>query len=161
MTKKEMYLTWLNNAYAMEVDITKTLEGQLGDFADFPAVKKKVEMHLEQTRGHVDKVKECIERNEGSVSVIKEGMASMTGMMKGVGMAIMHDKVIKNSIADYATEFMEIATYRTLIDTAKEVGDKESVPILNSILKEEQEMAKIIEKDMPKVLKEFLKAHEE
>jgi ferritin-like metal-binding protein YciE len=36
MTQKQTYVNWLNTAYAMEIDIRKTLEGQLDDAQDYP-----------------------------------------------------------------------------------------------------------------------------
>jgi hypothetical protein len=36
MTQKQTYVNWLNTAYAMEIDIRKTLEGQLDDAKDYP-----------------------------------------------------------------------------------------------------------------------------
>lgn len=156
-----MYLTWLNNAYAMENDIIKTLQGQIDDAEDFPDMQEKIKMHLKQTEGHAEKVKNIIERMDEDVNAVKSGMASMMGMMKGASMGMMHDKVIKNALADYATEHMEIASYKALIETAKVVGDNESIPVFESILKEEEEMAQILEKEMPMVLKQFLDTHDD
>lgn len=156
-----MYLTWLNNAYAMEIDLTKTLEAQLDDFEDYPEALRGVQEHLEVTKRHAEHVKSCIERLGGDASVIKSGLANMMGMMKGASMEVMHDKVVKNMLADYAAEHLEISSYKALIETAKEVDDTEGVRVFEKILKDEEEMAQTIEKQLPKILKQFLATHDE
>jgi ferritin-like metal-binding protein YciE len=155
-----MYVAWLNNAYAMEVDIIKTLESHVRDAEDYPEVQKKIKKHLEETRSHADKVKECIEANGGSVSTIQEGVANMMGMAKGASTAMAHDKIVKNALAEYATEHLEIAAYTALMEAARAVEDDESILVFEEIMKDEVEMAKILEKDFPKLVQKFLETHE-
>ena len=97
-----------------------------------------------------------MESNGEDVSTIKEGMANVMGSLKGVTMGMAHDSVIKNAIADFATEHFEIATYQSLIETAKIVGDEDSIPVFESILEEEKMTAQKIEKGMPKLIQDFL-----
>lgn len=154
-------MTWLNNAYAMETDIVKTLESQIDDFDDFPDVQGMVRQHLEESKGHAEKVKACIERRGGDVSDIKSGMANIMATLKGASMEMMHDKAIKNTLVNYATEHFEIASYKSLIETAREVGDTESIPVFEGIIAEEEDMARMIDSEMPNTIREFLKNHNE
>jgi ferritin-like metal-binding protein YciE len=154
-------MAWLNNAYAMEVDLVKTLEGQLPDAKDYPDVEMGIKDHLEKTKGHAEKIKRVIEKNGGDVSAIKAGAGAVMGMMKGISTKMMHDKIVTNLIMDYAAEHFEMATYRTLIAAANEVGDEESVPVFEEILEDEKEMEEKIEKAEPMVVKQFLSTHEE
>ncbi len=159
MNKKDMYITWLNNAYAMETDIVKTLEGQLDDFKDYPMTQQGVQKHLDQTKGHAEKVKLYIESNGEQPSAVKSTFASLMGMAKGASMEMMHDKVAKNLLADYATEHLEIMSYKALIETAKLIGDKNSIAVFEEIIADEKSMAEEIERQMPTVIQKFLQSH--
>ena len=84
--------------------------------------------------------------------------------MIGLGQALsgwfVGDEVMKGSIASYAFEAMEIASYTVLIATAEEAGDQETAAVCRQILKEEQTMADWLERNMAKVTRQYL-AHAE
>lgn len=155
-----MYITWLNNAYAMEIDIAKSLEGQVNDFEDYLEVQKGIEWHLEQTKTHAERVKMCIENNGGEVSEVKSTLAAMMGAVKGASMDIMHDKVVKILLANFSIEHMEIISYRALIVAAEQVGDTDAISVFEEILEDEETMAGEIETQLPAVIRAFLMTHD-
>jgi ferritin-like metal-binding protein YciE len=53
---------------------------------------------------------------------------------------------MEGSIACSAFEAMEIASYRILIDTAREMGDEETARTCEQILREEEPMADWLER---------------
>ncbi|MFO0704003.1 MAG: DUF892 family protein [Patescibacteria group bacterium] len=161
MTRKEMYLSWLNDAYSLETDIANTLESQVDDFDEYPDMKDSIKKHLDETKEHAKKLKNVIEKMGGDVSELKSGIATIMGKAKGVTAETMHDKVVKNAIADYATEYTEIGSYKSLIEAAKIVGDEESVKVFEDILEEEYGMADTIEESLPDLVTEYLVTHEE
>lgn len=69
--------------------------------------------------------------------------------------ATAEDKMIKNSLADYATEHFEIASYRALIAAADAVGEEETARVCEEILKEE-EMAKWVNNEIPRLVKAYI-----
>jgi ferritin-like metal-binding protein YciE len=154
--KREQLISWLNDAYAMETDITRNLEGQMQQTEDTPEVHDKIQEHLEQTKSQAERVKACIQDLGGNISAIKSGLANMMGAAKGASTAMAEDKLIKNAIADYATEYFEIASYTALIDAAEELGEKKVAEVCRVIRNEEQEMAKWIEKQLPTAVHQFM-----
>lgn len=157
-----MYVTWLNNAYALEQDLIKKQEAQINDFNGFPEAQEELKKHIEETKSHAETLKECIEQNGGSVSAVKSFLGGLSGTMSGLGMETMHDKVVKNALLGYSVENFEIAGYVSLIAAAKEVGDEASVPKLEGILAQEEAMAKWYKDNLEKITVEFLqREHEE
>ena len=67
------------------------------------------------------------------------------------------DEVMKGSLASYAFEAMEIASYTILINAAKQVGDKETARVCEQILKEEKAMAAWLEKNLPVLTRQYLR----
>jgi ferritin-like metal-binding protein YciE len=53
------------------------------------------------------------------------------------------------SIASYAFEAMEIASYRILVSTARQVGDNETARVCEEILHDEEAMADWLENNIP------------
>lgn len=142
--QQKTYLSWLNHAHALESEIIKTLESQLNDFSDDPAAHEAIQAHLDTTRHQADTVQSIIERLGGKVSSVETGMGQIMGQMKGILMDSKLDKKVLDLVANYAIENLEIATYRTLIAAAKQLGDVDSEPEFENILADEQAMAKFI-----------------
>lgn len=161
MTKKEMYLRWLNDAYAMEEGIATSLSKQADALEDEPEARMMVQDHLEQTRIQSDKVKECIERQGGDVSSVKSASSKVAGWLDNVMMGMMHDKLVKIAIADHAIEHLEMAAYRALMTAAEEMGDSETKEVCQEILREEEAMAEKLLHKIPQVTKQVLDMHEE
>ncbi len=71
----------------------------------------------------------------------------------------MQDEILKNTFANYAFEHFEIAAYKSLIALAQDVGDRQSIPMLQQSLEEEVKTAKLIEASIEKVTLQY--AHRE
>ncbi len=149
--------TWLKDAYAMEQGIVEILEKQIGQFEDMPEAQMKVRQHLELTRDHADRVNGCVEMLGDDVSHVKSGMANVLGAVQGMSTAMANDKMVKNSMGNYAIEHFEIASYMILITTANEMGYEDIARICEGIMREEQEMAKWLEQSLPLVTRTHLR----
>lgn len=66
------------------------------------------------------------------------------------------DEVVKASLASYAFEHMEIASYRALIAAASVCGDMETKRICEEILPQEQAMADWLAERLPGTVQKFL-----
>ena len=66
------------------------------------------------------------------------------------------DEVLKGTIASYAFEAMEIASYEILISTARLIGDAETTRVCERILREEDAMAAWLREHIPQLTKVFL-----
>jgi ferritin-like metal-binding protein YciE len=165
---------WLELAYGVEREVIDMLTEQLPDLTGQDEREAKIQEHLEQTHRHVAMVDECITRLGGEASALdKGGLASFlhgmmgrgvdigggtggTGVLGAVVQGIMsqrsmlpHGVLVKHSIADFAAEHYEIATYTTLITAAHGCRDEETMRVCQEILREEQEMARWLAQRLP------------
>jgi ferritin-like metal-binding protein YciE len=151
MSEKDRYLSWLNDAYAMEKNVEQVLQNHSKQAQDFPEIKNKIDQHIDVTRNQADMVKDCIERNGGNVSSIKSGLANLMGNLAGAATGPSGDTLIKNTLAEFGTENFEIASYTSLIDAAQTLGDTQTAQVCQQILREEQEMASWLMQNLPRV----------
>lgn len=156
MTRIELVMAWLNNAYSMETGLVQTLQSHARDAQDFPQMQARIQQHVEETRRHADLVRGCIERRGGSLSGLKSGMATVVGKAQGVAMRPAQDKVVKNALADSSAEQLEISSYRALIAAARDLGDQETVAICQQILQDEEDMARFLDQNLPAVVTETM-----
>jgi ferritin-like metal-binding protein YciE len=157
---KERLLQWLRDAHAMEEQAEGMLSSQAKRLENYPELRSKIENHLQQTRSHAERVQNCIERQGSSTSAIKDMTGKVVAVGQGLSGLFVGDEVVKGSLADYTFEHMEIASYKMLIAAADEVGDSETKRVCQDILREEEEMAAWLEKNLPSLTKQYLKREE-
>lgn len=134
MADRDLVIAWLNDAHATEKALEEVLERHVKDAEGHPDVQARIESHLEETRQHAERVKECVERMGGNLSQAKAAFANMLGAMQGMMNRPFQDTMVKNGIADYAAEHFEIASYRGLIDAAQQIGESEVASVCEQIL---------------------------
>jgi ferritin-like metal-binding protein YciE len=149
--------TWLKDAYAMEQGIVEILEKQIGQFDEMPEAQMKVRQHLELTRDQAERVRGCVEMLGDDVSHVKSGMANVLGAVQGISTGMANDKMVKNAMGDYAIEHFEIASYKILATTARDLGRDDIAMICEEIMREEQEMALWLEQSIPLVTRTHLR----
>jgi ferritin-like metal-binding protein YciE len=152
MNDKELLISWLNDAHAMEKALIKVLEHRIDDAKDFPAVQEMDRQHLEETKRHAALVTQCIERLGEKPSTAKSIMGTMFGAMQAPMTGLARDEIVKNCLMDYAAENFEVASYRALITAANQIGDQETVLVCERIMQEDLEMANRILESLPMVV---------
>jgi ferritin-like metal-binding protein YciE len=68
---------WLKDAYAMEQGIVEILEKQIDHFDAMSEAQARIRQHLDVTKDHADRVRDCVERLGDDVSHVKSGMANV------------------------------------------------------------------------------------
>jgi ferritin-like metal-binding protein YciE len=154
--QKSTYLAWLKDAHAMELGLVSVLQKQIEDFKDEPMVVSKLSEHLEQTKKHAELVEECIERNGGKPSMVKDWGSKLSAAMQGMGMSFNEDVKVKDAHSAYAAEQFEIATYTLIAAAAEEFGDEETIDAVSSIMEEEIDMANWLMDNLPVVAQKHL-----
>jgi len=157
MADRDRVLAWLNDAHAMEISIAQVLENHATDAEGHPELQTRLRDHLEQTRGHAEAVKGCVERLGGDTSGLKAGMATVMGTVQGMTTELAKDELVKNALHDYGTEHFEIACYTSLAAAAEEVGDPETARVCREILRDEEAMAGFLLGQIPTATREFLR----
>jgi ferritin-like metal-binding protein YciE len=155
---KDLLISWLNDAYAMENALIPVLENHAKDAKDDPAARARIELHAEQTRRHAELVKGCIEQLGTSASTVKWAAGSAFGALHSVSTGMFSDEPVKNALTDYATEHFEIACYRALSEAAKAASHPEIAQICGEIIRDEQEMADWLSAQLPKIVREGMAA---
>jgi len=128
----------------MEVGIVSTLEKRIADAKGQPKVRAALAKHLAETKRHATAMKQALASLGGSHPYLKEGVSKMGNLVAGLVTTVARDTLVKNAIADFATEHFEIACYQFLICTATALGEKKIAATCKGILKEEQAMAKTL-----------------
>jgi ferritin-like metal-binding protein YciE len=147
----DQLLSWLNDAYAMELGLAPILENHARDAVDSGA-RARIERHAAETRRHAELLQQCIERLGGHVSVVRAAVSAVMGGVESLATAPFRDELVKNSLMDYASEHFEIACYRALMIASREAGCDDVVKTCEKILAEEIAMAAWLENQIPTVV---------
>jgi ferritin-like metal-binding protein YciE len=138
---KELYIDELKDLYNAENQLLKALP-KMAKAASSDDLRQGFEEHLEQTRGHVERLEQIFESMEespkgkkcmGMEGLVKEGSEVMDEDFEG---AVMDAALIG---AAQRVEHYEIAAYGTVSEFAKILGEKEQVSLLEQTLQEEKE----------------------
>jgi ferritin-like metal-binding protein YciE len=151
MTTIEQLTMWLNNAHAMELALVRVLQNHARDARELPEMRDRIEQHLEETHRHADLVGDCLERIGAKPSTLKSVAGNVLGMMQGASTGMFHDELLRNVVADFAAENLEIACYTSLMEAAEAAGLPEIADICSEILQEEEAMAAWLEEQIPEV----------
>ena len=162
---------YLNEAYGKEKELETALTADIEMTTD-KAYRKRLQDHLKETRNHARQVKSRIRALGGkaeevsvpgpeavgnvataATNLANRAVAAAKGpahMLRGTGES---EKLLKNAKSQYWNEFEEIATYQAIETLADTVGDKETAKLAREIRREEERMAKFLERQIPKLTK--------
>lgn len=155
MADQELFIAWLKDAHAMEDAIAVALGAQVALAADHPMIQQGIERHLEATKRHAEVLKGCLEELGESPSAVKEAVGVVGSKLSAV-MGAAKDDLVKAAMNDYATEHMEIASYKALIVGATQLGHTQMVSKFEEILADEQAMAAWLEENLPTIAREAI-----
>jgi ferritin-like metal-binding protein YciE len=157
MADKDLDISWLNDAYGMETSLVTALENHIKDAEGFPDLQLGLRQHLEQTRNHANLIKGCVERMGGDTSALKAGLSNVGTAAKNLLNRTAKDTVVKNTLDDFTSEHLEIASYTSLIAAAEAIGDMETASICRNILMDEEQAANLVRGQIPLVTTETLR----
>ena len=154
-------IEWLRDAHAMEEQAEQMLKAQAGRIEHYPEIKQRIERHIEETRAQSQRIEGCIARYDESPSSLKDTTGKMSAMGQAAGGMFSGDEIVKGCIASYTFEQMEIASYKVLIATAAEAGDRETQRVCEEILEEEKAMAAWLDEHLPQAIQQYLQRDED
>jgi ferritin-like metal-binding protein YciE len=137
----ELYVDELKDLYDAESRLVKALP-KVAKTATSQKLRSAVEEHLEQTKGHVDRLKEIFDnlgektsgkKCAGMMGILKEGEEMMDEDFEG---EVMDAALIS---AAQRVEHYEIAAYGTVRTWAELLGENEASSLLEKTLEEEKE----------------------
>jgi ferritin-like metal-binding protein YciE len=156
MSAKELLVAWLNDAHAMEEALIPNLENHAKDAEGHPQIQARIRQHIEETRRHAELVRACIEQLGQKPSAVKTMLGKLVGNFGAVSTGSFGDELVKNFLADFAAEHLEIASYEALIVAARDIGENGIATTCEQILRDERAMARAIEENLPVVVRDTL-----
>jgi ferritin-like metal-binding protein YciE len=138
---KELYIEELRDIYNAENQLVKALP-KMAKAASSDELRQGFEDHLEQTKGHVQRLEQIFEALDESPKGKK--CAGMEGLVKE-GSEVMGEDY-EDALMDAAligaaqrVEHYEIAAYGTVVEFANILSESEHVSLLQETLEEEKE----------------------
>jgi ferritin-like metal-binding protein YciE len=162
---------YLNEAYGKEKELETALQAHIQMTTAKP-YKKRLQDHLKETKAHAREVERRIKKLGGKAEIapapgpelVTEAATAITSAaskavaaaqgplhaIRGTGEA---EKMLKNAKTEYHNEFEEIAGYTAIEALAEELGDKETAKLARQIRRDEERMAKFLERQIPQLVK--------
>ncbi len=155
-TPRDLFLHELGDILYVEEKLENEVLPKLMDEVTDAEMRKGLEKHLRETRGHVENVEEVFAKLGEEVE--KEKCIGFEGLKEE------HDKLVQEASEDLVdlvdagaaarTEHYEIAAYESLIVLARALGERDVIPLLESNLKEEKEALREVESVARRISKE-------
>jgi ferritin-like metal-binding protein YciE len=155
-TARDLFVTGLRNAHAMEVQARELMERQSERLDAYPEVKSKVSAHLQETNQQLQRLEQCLEACGESTSSLKDTTQSVMANMQAMAHAMAGDEILKNTFANEAFENFEIAAYKSLLTLCGAAGVASAKAPLEQSLAEEQRMASWIDSNVEKITMQYL-----
>jgi ferritin-like metal-binding protein YciE len=152
---KELFVTGLKNAHAMERQAQEMLERQVERMGKYPDFKAKLREHLGETKAQIKRLEKLLSDLDSSPSVMKDAVLAFGANVAAVGHAMAGDEVLKNTFAHNALEHYEIAAYKSLLVLAEAAGIRVKT-VLQESLHEEERMAAWVDKNVEPITLAYL-----
>lgn len=141
---------WLDDAYAMENGLVSILQSHALHFdGTLPAVAARLRAHIDETRKHADRLEHCLRLLGTSPSRAKSAISSLIGTVEGSSTMIFRDTRVKDALADYAAEQLEVACYTALVAAARALGRPDVADLCQQNLDEDLAMASWLKDQLP------------
>jgi ferritin-like metal-binding protein YciE len=170
--RDEKLVQWLGEAHSKESELEADLAAHIG-LTTKDSYKKRLRQHLTETRAHKRKVASRIKKLGGSPGpgrnvpgggvlgeVAGKAVAAVKGQV-GTARAVVTSQVethLRNAQEELREEQVEIALYSRIEVFADEVGDRDTARLAKEIRREEERMAKFLEAETPRLVKELVRA---
>lgn len=164
-TAREAKLSqYLIEAYGKEKELEVALEAHIGMTTRAP-YKKRLKEHLKETKSHSKQLERRIKKVNGdaaktiakATSQANKLMASAKGPLHALRGNSDSEKMLKNAKTEYFSEHEEIANYTAIETLATELHDEETAKVARSIRRDEERMAKFLEKQIPVLTRQVVK----
>lgn len=173
-TRDAKLVQYLTEAYGKEVELQASLEAHIGmaSAKERRSYKKKLQEHLKETKSHAKQLERRVKQLGGDKGVLDKAKGALTkgtGLAKGQVAAAkgplhairgtsVEEKLLKAAKTEYWNEHEEIATYNAIETLAEAVNDKETAKLARDIRRDEEKMARYLERQIPTLTKAVVKA---
>jgi ferritin-like metal-binding protein YciE len=152
-SRTDQLIAWLDDAHAMESGLIPILQNHAAHFGDrMPAAARRIQQHVVETQEHVQRLQDCLRLLNASPSGVKSTLSSLIGSVEGATTAIFRDQLVKDALADYASEQFEVGCYTALVSAATQLGYPEIADLCRMNLEEDSQMAVWVLQQLPAVV---------
>jgi ferritin-like metal-binding protein YciE len=148
MTRNTLVM-WLDDAYAMELQVLPVLRSHAIRTAARPDVQARIEAHIDQTVNHLERVRQALKGLGSAPSKVRTGPALVMGAGERLPGGILSDGLLKDAIIAYTTEQFEVAAYTALIAGAEQAGEAEVARLCRLNRAEDEDMAEWFDAQIP------------
>jgi ferritin-like metal-binding protein YciE len=156
MKARDEVIDWLRDAYAMERGMEVTLKKIFDSNNHQPEIREAAARHLEETQKHAETVRTLLQELGADTSTIKTGLGMITEAVKGLTTTLVEDEPVKDLLASYAMEHLEIISYYALAAAAEASGLPKIAETCAKIISEEEAMADILADALPRIVHDYL-----
>lgn len=153
---REIFIVGLRNAHAMENEALGIMKPQLKRIENYPQVAERLDQHIRETEGQLQRLSELLEGMGESNSTLKDTALSVMGTMAAMGHTLAGDEILKNSFANFAFENFEIAAYKSLLVLSEAGNFPQAVQVLEQNLAEEEAMAEWLSQNLAGVTRQYV-----
>jgi ferritin-like metal-binding protein YciE len=165
--KDAKLIQYLNEAYGKEQQLETALQAHITMTTRAP-YKKRLHQHLRETKAHARDVKRRIKELGGKAEAVPapgpDALAEAAGAVQAAAQKAVaaakgplhlirgtgeQEKMLKNAKTEYWNEFEEIALYTAIETLAETVGDDDTAKLARAIRRDEERMAKFLERQIP------------
>jgi len=169
-------IQYLNEAYGKEKELETALQAHI-QMTTRDSYKKRLKDHLKETKQQAQGLKrrikalggkaelatvpgpEVVAEAAGAVtSLAAKAAAAATGPLHAVRGTSEPERMLKNAKTEYSNEAEEIANYNAIETLAEALGDKETAKLARDYRRQEERMAKFLERTIPQLTKEVVRA---
>ena len=142
-TARAAFVLELRNAHAMERQSQEVMKWQAVRLADYPDIERRIRAHMEETDEQLRRLERCLESLNERPSILKDTALSLLGNLTATSNAMGEDEILKNMFSNYAFEHYELATYKSLVRMAQELGLEEAKSLLGGIAQRRAENGRL------------------
>lgn len=153
---RDIYITGLVNAHAVEAQAIQLINRQVERIENYPEMRERLRLHGQESQQQQQRLAQILDGLGTSPSTLKDIGTSIMGNMAAIGHALAQDEVVKNTLANFAFEHFEIASYRSLLIMAEVAGDTAAPRLLQQSLDEEIAMARWIEDNLEATTRRYM-----
>jgi ferritin-like metal-binding protein YciE len=168
-------IQYLNEAYGKEQELVTALQSHIS-LTSRDAYKKRLKDHLKETKAQAKGLERRIKQLGGKAEKLdlpgpdvvggaaslaqgaaQKAMAAAKGPLhaiRGTGEA---EKMLKNAKTEFWNEAEEIANYHAIETLAEAVGDRDTAKLAREFRRQEERMAKFLEKTIASLTKEVVR----
>ena len=155
---------YLIEAYGKEKELEVALEAHIGMTSRAP-YKKRLKEHLKETKSHAKQLERRIKKVNGDGAALVAKAAGQANKLVATAKGPLHalrgnsdtEKMLKNAKTEYFQEHEEIANYTAIETLATQLDDEETAKLARSIRRDEERMAKFLEKQIPILTRQMVK----